>query len=89
MENADKYVYDNDAAIQGETKLETEVNALVPTVDSIIKMLSEIKLKSLFSFNQLQKRFQEQKILQLIAHLIELIYYKTMPEELREKTFKP
>ena len=37
----------------------------------------------------MQKELQEHFLIELLAYTLELIYYKTMPEEFREKPFKP
>ena len=37
----------------------------------------------------MQKELQEHFLTELLAYTLELIYYKTMPEEFREKPFKP
>ena len=40
-------------------------------------------------FKIMQKELQEHFLTELLAYTLELIYYKTMPEEYREKAFKP
>ena len=40
-------------------------------------------------FKQMQKQLEEHFFVELLSFTLELIYYKTMPEEFREKAFKP
>ena len=37
----------------------------------------------------MQKQFTEIRFVEALAQLLELIYYKTIPEEYREKAYKP
>ena len=40
-------------------------------------------------FKLLQRQYNEQRIASALFYLLELIYYKTVPPEFREKPFKP
>ena len=40
-------------------------------------------------FALMQRELEEHFFIELLAFTLELIYFKTMPEEFREKAFKP
>lgn len=53
------------------------------------EILTTAMTESKSKFKMMQKELQEHFLTELLAYTLELIYYKTMPEEFREKPFKP
>ena len=87
--SVDAFMFDRDIAVETEEDLRVQTDNMSAIVRQIKAMLNKVLGQNREKFKLLQHQFTEIRFVEALAALLELIYYKTMPEEFREKPFKP
>ena len=85
----DNLHYSNELAIKDEEVLQLSVAKLSKSLSDVREILSTSSAVSIKTYKLMQKELQEYCLIELLSYTLELIYYKQMPEEYREKPFKP